>query len=286
MEGTSGSGRSGSGTRSGVTSDSAAGSLLPWAELHQWRVGCVRYLNSKPLIHDYGSDLLLAHPSELARELAADRLDAALVPVFEVLRNPRYTLVDDVAIASDGPVYSVFLALRKPVKEVRTVALDPASRTSAHLLQVLLAEYHGVRVQCGAAADFSTPADAELLIGNQAIEARDAGLGDVELMDLGAEWKRCTGLPFVYAAWALRPGVSPIARVAEAFRRLKEHGLARREEIVAADPTSTVEFRRQYLFEYIRFGLGEGEKAGLRKYRELLEKHGLIEQNTSPLVFA
>ena len=112
------------------------------------RIGCVQYLNSKPLIYGYDGPVVFDHPSGLARDLAAGKLDVALVPTFEALRSPHYTLVEGVAIASDGPVYSVFLAHRKPLAEVRSVALDPASLTSVHLLQVLLCEYHGLRPQC------------------------------------------------------------------------------------------------------------------------------------------
>lgn len=249
-----------------------------FAALRGLRIGCVQYLNSKPLIHGYDGDVILAHPSELARLLAAGKLDAALVPAFEFLRDPRYALVDDVAIASDGPVQSVFLAYRGELSSVRRIALDPASMTSANLLRVLLWEFHGLRPELGAEGD------AQLLIGNQAIDFRDAN-PHVPVLDLGDEWKRCTGLPFVFAAWALRGDLPDLRAVADAFRTLKARGLAHLDEIIAADGTSTADFRRRYLTTHIRFDLREREKAGLARYRELLVRHGLIGTAAPPLVF-
>lgn len=261
------------------------GGARPWDALHLLRIGCVQYLNSRPLIHGYDGALVLAHPSELADEFAAGRLDAALVPIFEVLRNPVCPVVDDVAIACDGPVFSVFVECRRPLQEVRTIALDPASRTSVHLLQVLLAEYHGIRPECRRPSDFAGEADAELLIGNQAIEARLADHRSSEVIDLGAEWKRCTGLPFVFAAWALKPDLEEQSRVGDGFRALKQNGLRHLEEIIGTDPLGTPELRRKYLAEHVRFDLREAEKAGIARYRELLQKYGFIEANHAALRF-
>src|SRR5262245_17258933 len=104
-----------------------------WSALRKIRVGCVKYMNSRPMVHAYDGPVAFDHPSALARMLAAGDLDAALVPLFETLREPRYLLVDGAAVASDGAVFSVFLAYRGELRDVRRVALDPASQTSAHL---------------------------------------------------------------------------------------------------------------------------------------------------------
>lgn len=245
--------------------------------LHALRVGCVQYLNSKPLIHDYTGTITLEHPSALARDLSAGLLDAALVPTFEVLEHPHYTLVDNVAIASNGPVFSVVLIYRGNLRDIRSVKLDPASRTSQNLIRVILAEFHDLHPKFGAEGE------AELIIGNQAIEYRENHDHDPEIhvLDLGEEWKRCTGLPFVYAMWALRSDLPDLPEVAHAFRALKDNGIANLEAVIADDDTGTPEFRRRYLTEHIRFDLGDEEKRGIARYRELLAKHGRI-QTTMP----
>jgi chorismate dehydratase len=253
--------------------------------LSQLRVGCVRYLNSKPLIHGFSGPVVFDHPSGLARELVAGKLDVALVPTFEALRSPHYTLADGVAIASDGPVYSVFLAHRGPVANIRRVALDPASLTSVHLLHVLLREYHGVGPQCVGLEAFPDDADAALIIGNQAIEFRQAAKVGCEILDLGEEWKRCTGLPFVFAPWLLRPDLPNALEVADELRAVQRYGLAHLEEIIQAEPRDPA-FTRRYLTEHIRFHLGEREKVAIEKFRGLLAKHGFIAEGGAALRYA
>lgn len=249
------------------------------------RIGCVKYLNSKPLIHGYDGSVIFDHPFGLARDLAAGKLDVALVPTFEALRTPHYTLANGVGIACDGPVYSVFLAHRGPLAGLRSVALDPASLTSVHLLQVLLREYHDVQPEFRDLSAFPSEVDAALIIGNQAIDFRQRDKDGYQILDLGEEWKRCTGLPFVFAPWLLRPDLPNAQAVAEDLRALKRHGLAHLDEIILNERRDPA-FTRRYLTQHIRFELGEPEKAGIAKFRELLAKHGFISDSQTPLRYA
>jgi chorismate dehydratase len=228
--------------------------------LAQLRIGCVKYLNARPLIDRYPGPVDFAHPSELATGMLENRLDAALVPVFEGLRHNDYLLVDGVAIAADGPVYSVFLAYRGELSEIRTVSLDPASLTSVHLLQVLLAEFHGLKPEYRNAAESRGDEDGQLLIGNQAIAYRAQAPEGTKYLDLAEEWKRCTGLPFVFALWLLRSDV-PVGRAAaDEFRALGAEGMRHLEEIIATERVHSQEFARKYLTEYIRSGLGSARR--------------------------
>jgi predicted solute-binding protein len=253
----------------------------PWHALRSLRIGCVQYLNSRPLICAYDGPVVFEHPSALARMLRAGELDVALVPVFEALRDPHYLLVDDVAVGCDGPVFSVFLAHRGALAGIRSVALDPASLSSANLLRVLLAEFHGLRPA------FGSDGEARLLIGNQAIEFRRAeeGKSGWQFLDLGAEWKRCTGLPFVFAVWAVRAETADARAAADAFRTLKDAGIAQIPALIAQEDFGDEEMRRRYLTEYLRFGIGPRGKEALELYRALLAKHRLIEGHPAPLQF-
>lgn len=256
--------------------------MIHYPALAAVRVGCVQYLNSKPLIYGCDVPVVFDHPSGLARDLVAGKLDVALVPVFEALRNPPWLAVDDVAIACDGPVFSVFLAHRGPLTEVRRIALDPASRTSVHLLQVLLAEFHGLHPEYVAAEESG---DALLLIGNQAIDFRTANPDGWRFLDLGDEWKRCTGLPFVFALWLMRPTLPNAAAIADELRVIRDNGLAHLSEIVRDNASHDPEVSACYLTQHIRFACGAPEKAGLETYRALLEKHRLIEPDGAALRF-
>src|SRR5438034_9712631 len=114
--------------------DNLGDSLAPF------RVGSVPYLNAVPLTRGLEEQVIFVPPSKLAEMLRRDELDAALVSVTEVLFNDRYDVLDGIGIGSIGEVYSVILAHRKPLEEVKEVFCDTASLTSVNLLKVLLAE--------------------------------------------------------------------------------------------------------------------------------------------------
>ena len=161
------------------------------------RIGCVKYLNARPLIHDWPGNVVLDHPSLLCAQLARGELDVALVSSFEFLRNPIYKIVDDVAIASDGAVYSVVVAHRGRISGVEEIELDSAAETSGNLLRCLLGEMKlPPRV---VARSTSSEKSAHLLIGDQAIRFRQEHGADFQYFDLGENWKKIAALPFVYA---------------------------------------------------------------------------------------
>lgn len=254
------------------------------------RVGCVQYLNSRPLIHGLAR-VDLAHPSELALRLRSGALDAALVPVFEVLRSPeKYLLVDGVGIVSHGPVYSVFVAHQRPMAELKGVAADPASLTSIHLFQVLVAGVlkRQLPLLPAAGIDDSDPNFGRLLIGNQAIAHRlgfRRDQAEPEIWDLGEQWTQWARLPFVYAVWVVRREVAGAAHVADAFRMISELGQRAIPEIAAREREFGRELAQRYLTENIRFQVGDAEKAGLLRFKKELQALGLLQGNTAPLEF-
>jgi predicted solute-binding protein len=235
----------------------------------------VPYLNARPLIYGIEDQVTLAVPSRLADLMFRGQFDAALIPVAEILAHDQYDIVDNIAIASRGAVRSVFLAHREPIEKLKRVAVDPASRTSVWLLRVLLKMRYGIVPEfyprpSGAKR---TEHEAMMLIGDEAIwHATRAAAQPV--WDLGEAWRELTGLPFVFAAWAVRPGVT----VAPLLREAKANGLAHLEEIVQDSTEATPEFRREYLTRYVCFDLGDAEKLGLRKFQQLLVEQGLVEK--------
>lgn len=248
------------------------------------RVGAVNYLNTKPLICDLEriapeAELILDVPSRLADRLAANELDVALIPVIEYFRAGTYSVVPDISIATRGPVLSVTLFSKVPWEDVRRVALDVGSRTSAALTQVLLRKRHAatpevVPLPMESQAE-DADADAVLLIGDRAMRACLPGFAFA--YDLGQEWYDWTGLPFVYAVWAVREGCD-LGRVAEALAESKRRGLARAGMIAHQEaPRLGLDagFCRRYLSTILHFDLGERELAGLDRYYALACELGL-----------
>ena len=256
------------------------------------RIGCVQYLNSRPLIHCLrppavggtgGQDVFLAHPGTLAARLREGALDAALVPVFELLRSPeRYRVVRGVAIASEGAVYSVYVAHTQPLERLESVVADPASLTSVHLFQVLAAG--SLRRSLPLLAPSAAPCDlgleqsqGRLLIGNQAIDFRLLREPEgVRFWDLGAAWTEWTGLPFVYAVWVLRRDLPRVEAVAQAFREAAALGVAQVESIAAEQRDYPPELALRYLTQNIRFGLDAAGEAGMERFSSELEQGGHV----------
>lgn len=246
------------------------------------RVGAVNYLNSKPLIEGLTEfsdaiDLTLDLPSRLADQLACGQIDVGLIPIAEYFRSGSYSMIPGIGIASDGPVLSVTLFSRKPWHAIQTVSLDEGSRTSATLTRILLEAREGVRpryvqLPIESPAD-QVSSDAVLLIGDRAMKACLPGFEYA--YDLGQEWRTWTGLPMVFAVWAVRAGVE-LGRTEEAFYRAKERGI-RQAGAIAARESKALEldagFCRRYLTNIIRYDLGERELAGLERFRNLMARH-------------
>lgn len=217
------------------------------------KVGCVPYGHAKPFAKAWeGSELVWAHPKELARKLWDGEVDLALVPVWEVLSRPGVRVLDGVAIGSKGPVRSVGVFHDRPLADCQTIEITPHSATSVQLWK-LIAKDRGISLA------EKRPADARLLIGDVALEewSRRAGQG---VLDLGQAWADWTGKPFVYAVWALGPKAQGGQAGLDRFRGACLEGIAQRAEL-AKDPSE-----EEYLTSCIQYGLGPKEKEGLAEF--------------------
>lgn len=242
------------------------------------RVGAVNYLNTKPLIEDLTLicpeiELTLEVPSLLALNLASGQLDVGLIPVIEYFRSEDYHIIPNIAIASHGPVLSVTLFSQRPWHQIRRLALDAGSRTSAALTQILSMVRYGTMPEV-VSLPLDSPAeeidaDAVLLIGDRAMRACLPGFDYA--YDLGQEWSDWTGLPFVYAVWAVRRGVD-LGEALPAFFEAKRRGLQRAGAIAHREaPRLGLDagFCRRYLAHIIHFGLGPKERAGMLRFYQL-----------------
>ncbi len=240
---------------------------------------------------------MLDHPAALCAQLACGDFDVALVSSFEFLRNPIYRIVDDVSIASTGPVYSVLVAHRGEISQIEQIELDPAAETSVNLLRCLLAEL-GLNPRLIAKCELdkraqqdvlgsagwqpavagSLPAtpNARLLIGDQAIRFRHTYADEFHFWDLGEQWARLVDLPFVYAFWLVRPEVVDAKPIADRLRALRDENLAKLDKLIAEEKEFDPKFCDRYYRKHLRFNFGEREKEGLRAFHKLCQDHGLL----------
>lgn len=253
------------------------------------------YLNSAPLIWSflYGPRhnqvrLIDALPAQCADLLSQAEVEAALVPVIEYQRIPDLAVVPDVCVGSTGRVRSVVLVSRRDnLKEIRSVALDDSSRTSATLIKIIFREFVGHDPDWTSHIPnlqrMLNENDAALIIGDPGMTFSREGL---RVWDMATLWKENTGLGFVFAMWMVRENAPGQVREID-FATARDEGVEHLEEIVSRYENSIGLSRsemREYLTQNISFRVDKDMRTGLERYFELAEKHQLINR-LKPLRF-
>ncbi|HEY2932551.1 MAG TPA: menaquinone biosynthesis protein [Acidobacteriota bacterium] len=253
------------------------------------RLSFIHFLNAFPLqwgfmqkIFPDAFEISFDTPAVCADRLASGRADVGLIPAIEYQRIDGLRVVPHAAIASRQEVDSVLFVSKKPFPEVKTVALDTGSRTSATLIRILLRRkfkisprYHSAH---GDLELMLSENDAALIIGNPALLVPR---GRYFVFDLVRQWVELTGKPFVFAFWAVRQGVEMEAYV-RYFLESKDYGLRHLNEIVsystARIPLSTAVVR-DYLENKLNYDLDPENMEGLNLFYQMAHEDGLIGRN-------
>ncbi len=229
------------------------------------RLGSVPYLNAMPLTWGLEKQTIFLPPNELSQALEAGEVDVALLSITEALFSDRYQIVDGLGVCSHDAVNSVFLAHQHRLDAVTEIHCDSASLTSVNLLRVLC-RHHGMDPRLRPLTNYERAAQHPnvLLIGNPAIRFRQQDHTH-QIWDLGAAWRKQTGLPFVYAVWVVRAELESDALVPVLHHALAQ-GLENMDTIVARYPEFTPEFRRTYLTHHIHYRIGPDELRGIHRF--------------------
>jgi chorismate dehydratase len=253
-----------------------------------FRLAASSYLNSAPLIwsflhgpHRGSVDFVEAVPSRCAQLLSESAVEGALIPVIEYQRIADGYLVPDVCVGSQKEVLSVVLVSKnKQLEDIRSVALDESSRTSATLVKVIFREFLQHEPEWTTRApnlgEMLDKNDAALIIGDPGMAFPRQGLN---VWDMASLWNEYTGLGFVFAMWMVRDDAIEHARAVD-FAGARDEGVTQIEEIVRSYQDKIpmrVEELRNYLTKNIVFNVDESMEKGLRLYFELAFKHGLVE---------
>lgn len=240
------------------------------------RVGIVDYLNSRPLAWDFLSGALAERydafydpPARVADMLASGAIDIGLIPSIEYQRIPDLLAIPGTCVASDSAVRSVLLVSNVPFSEIGTLALDKNSRTSATLVRIVLKELFGAEpASAPTDPDLETMLaenDAALIIGDPALRIP---MEEGRVLDLATAWRQLTGLPFVFAFWAVRSSAIRPGLEAD-FMASAEHG-RKNLGILAHEAGRELALSERYLLGYLEdnlsFDLGEPEIAGLEEF--------------------
>lgn len=231
--------------------------------MNRIKISAVKYTNTKPFIYGIErSDLLdqidlsLDIPSDCAAKLIHNEVDIGLIPVAVIPLVPNANIIGDYCIGSVGAVNSVFIFSNVPITDIKTVKLDPQSRTSNKLAEVLL-RFH-FQVTVAFTADQTINTDAIVLIGDRTFD-RQKDFNYV--YDLGEEWMKFTGLPFVYAAWVANKHI-PMPFVQD-FNAALKFGLAHRRELLKELPAIPNFDLEDYLLNKLDFELTDEKRKAL-----------------------
>jgi len=249
-------------------------------------IGCVSYLNARPLIDGLEAEpsLRVASdvPSRLLGRLLAGEAEIALCPIIDYQRAPvELCIVPVGAIGSEGQTLTVRLFAERPFSEVSRVAVDGDSRTSVALLQVLLRDLYGTVAQleplpAGPPPQRLPPGiDAILLIGDKVVTAAPSLPYQ---LDLGEAWRSLTGLPFVFATW-LSPINSDLGGLPELLRRCRDRNRHRVRELAAAHAGAAgwpVALAEHYLGTLLRYDIGQRELKAITTFWSKCQEAGLI----------
>ena len=249
------------------------------------RISLVDFLNARPLtwglLHDPPEGIFISRdaPSICADKLASGEADVGLIPSIEYQRIPGLRVIRTLGIAASSEVRSVLLVSDVSRDKIRSVSLDPASRTSATLVRILLKRLYGLEPEYLG----SEIADAKLIIGDPALKTR---LNGHVVLDLAAEWRAFSGHPFVFAFWAARESAAT-PQTAALLQRSYEASRSHFEELVAEEAAQSglsgpvVE---DYLRHALHYELDRGDLEGLDLFYRLAAEEGLIEK-AQPLRF-
>jgi chorismate dehydratase len=255
------------------------------------RLAASSYSNTAPLIWSflYGGarnevELITdTAPARCADMLAQGLVEAALVPVIEYQRLEDVLVVPGVCVGSRERVRSVVLATRcDDLRDVRSVALDTSSRTSAALIKIIFREFIDTEPSwiphVPDLPAMLAQADAALLIGDPAMTFARDGL---TVHDMAGLWREHTGRGFVFAMWMVRANAADRLRSLD-FAAARDEGVGNLDEIAETYATETglaAGEIRDYLSTNISFHLGDDLLAGMELYFRLAQKHGLIAEN-------
>lgn len=245
------------------------------------RISAVRYANSYPLLYGLRESgiedeaiITIDHPSECAYKLSNNLTDIGLVPVAVLPEISGAEIISDYCIGTNAPVRTVMLLSNEPLNRLKRISLDYRSRSSVALARVLAARFWNMRFDwhfTDAGFDFANISSEEgvVIIGDQCFELEGHYRYST---DLAVEWKRYTGLPFVFAVWAANRKIEPA--FINRFNSALEYGInniGKAVEKFGEVSTMPMDTLVSYLYNNIDYRLNSEKKLAMNTFINYLK---------------
>ena len=249
--------------------------------MKSYNFAAASYSNSAPLVDcllkvSPNSNIKFGYPSSHLGELLLGKVDCALVPVVHVFNNPLLTPLLKVGVAANGAVKSVLLKCNKPINEILTVLKDKASATSNRLAELVMNHHFNQSVEMIVDNKIF---DAKVLIGDKALLSKKSN-NDI---DLSLAWKQMTGLPFVFAVWAVRSDCKNIDEIEKIVINAAHEGInsiSLIAERFSNQQGNSISFWEDYLNNNIHFQLSDDDIKGMNLFKEMLNINQVLSLNS------
>ena len=251
------------------------------------KLGTVPFFNAKPLIYpleknlvEHNFEIVYEVPSKLSKSLANKKVDLGLIPVAELINRNDYMVIKDISISSYGKVDSVVLVSKVSIEDIGTVALDSRSQSSSSLMKVILECFYKIKpkyIERIYDNNFFSGIDAGMVIGDSGLRKLYSKNSDYKIYDLGDLWTCNTGLPFVYAVFAVNRDVD-LGDDLQSLYKSKSLGIKMADEIVKNEYEKlgvSEENCKKYITERIKYDLGENEVEAIIKFSNFLNDLGV-----------
>ncbi|WP_432800057.1 menaquinone biosynthetic enzyme MqnA/MqnD family protein [Poriferisphaera sp. WC338] len=264
------------------------------AATHPFRVGCVSYLNAKPLIEGLAetgaAKIDYRVPAALLAGLESGETDLALCPFIDYFRSKQeLVIVPSGGIGCAGPTLTVRLFSQIPLPDVTDVYADTDSHTSVALLKILMSKMYQTDINLidydarehTSGGKLVDKPEAMLLIGDKVVSDAPCGCAYSHQLDLGQAWWELTGKPFVFAVWMCRKDAA-LARLPILLSELQlqnDHRIDEIAETYAPKHHWSVKLAQQYLGDILRYTIGKPELEGMKLFAQMAGEMNLISDN-------
>jgi chorismate dehydratase len=246
------------------------------------KISAVSYLNTQPFIHGLKKrkirkeiDLSLEYPSVCAEKFLSGQVDISLLPTATLPKLNGVDIISNYCIGTNHKVRTVLLLAEKPMDQLTEIYLDYQSATSVKLIRIIVEKYHKLSVEWkktteGFEDQVIKNSSGAIVIGDRCFDMENRYPFQY---DLGEEWYKITGLPFVFAVWVSRIDLPD--NFVSRFNQALQYGIDSIDDVVSLQLKSLTLERdtlRDYFLNNIDYSLTPEKRSSMELFFDNLKE--------------